>query len=73
MESNRTERFAAGYLEANEDVQKKDTDTRERRCYTVEDLQKILLCGRRTVYDLLKRKEFSGIKTVNFSERSKCA
>ena len=23
MESNRTERFAAGYLEANEDVQKK--------------------------------------------------
>ena len=34
----------------------------EKRCYTVEDLQRILLCGRRTVYELLKKKEFSYIK-----------
>ena len=30
----------------------------EKRCYTVEDLQNILMCGRNTVYDLLKKKEF---------------
>lgn len=27
----------------------------ERRCYTVEDLQIILSCGRETVYNLLKK------------------
>ena len=30
----------------------------EKCCYTVEDLQNILMCGRATVYDLLKRNEF---------------
>ena len=34
----------------------------ERRCYTVEDLQNILMCGRATVYDLLKKNEFRYIK-----------
>ena len=34
----------------------------EKRCYTVADLQEMLMCGRRTVYDLLKKKEFSYIK-----------
>lgn len=32
--------------------------TEERRCYTVEDLQRILSVSRPTVYQLLKRKEF---------------
>ena len=30
----------------------------EQRCYTVEDLMNILMCGKRTVYELLKRNEF---------------
>ena len=30
----------------------------EKRCYTVEDLQIILACGRETVYTLLKKNEF---------------
>ena len=30
----------------------------DRRCYTVEDLQIILACGRETVYTLLKKNEF---------------
>jgi excisionase family DNA binding protein len=34
----------------------------EKRCYTVEDLQNILMCGRSTVYDLLKKNEFRYIK-----------
>ena len=34
----------------------------EKRCYTVEDLQNILMCGRATVYDLLKRNEFRYFK-----------
>ena len=34
----------------------------EKRCYTVEDLQNILMCGRATVYDLLKKNEFRYIK-----------
>ena len=34
----------------------------EKRCYTVEDLQNILMCGRVTVYDLLKKNEFRYIK-----------
>ena len=34
----------------------------EKRCYTVEDLQNILMCGRTTVYDLLKRNEFRYFK-----------
>ena len=39
-----------------------EAPAREKRCYTVGDLQEILMCGRRTVYDLLKKKEFSYIK-----------
>ena len=34
----------------------------EARCYTVADLMMILQCGRRAVYELLKRKEFRYIK-----------
>lgn len=30
----------------------------EKRCYTVEDLQVILCCGRETIYNLLKKQEF---------------
>lgn len=30
----------------------------EKRCYTVEDLQEILSCGRETVYALLANHEF---------------
>ena len=30
----------------------------EQRCYTVGDLMNILMCGKRTVYELLKRNEF---------------
>ena len=34
----------------------------DKRCYTVEDLMNILECGRRAVYDLLKKNEFRYIK-----------
>ena len=34
----------------------------EKRCYTVDELMAILNCGRRTVYDLLKKNEFRYIK-----------
>ena len=34
----------------------------DRRCYTVEDLQIILSCGRQAVYSLLRRKEFNTFK-----------
>ena len=37
----------------------------ECRCYTVQDLQKILNVTRGTVYELLKRKEFSWIQIGN--------
>ena len=30
----------------------------EKRCYTVEDLQNILMCGKKAVYELLKRNVF---------------
>jgi excisionase family DNA binding protein len=30
----------------------------EKRCYTVDELQIILACGRETVYSLLKKNEF---------------
>ena len=29
----------------------------EKRCYTVDDLMNILECGRRAIYDLLKKNE----------------
>ena len=34
----------------------------EKRCYTVDELMAILNCGRRTVYDLLKKNEFRYFK-----------
>ena len=34
----------------------------EQRCYTVDDLRNILMCGKGTVYELLKRNEFRYIK-----------
>jgi len=34
----------------------------EKRCYTVDDLMIILECGRRAIYDLLKKNEFRYIK-----------
>ena len=34
----------------------------EQRCYTVEDLTNILMCGKRTVYELLKRNEFRSLR-----------
>lgn len=34
------------------------TETAEKRCYTVEELQTILCVSRPTVYSLLKRNEF---------------
>ena len=37
-------------------------DMPEKRCYTVEDLQNIRMCGRSTVYDLLKKNEFRYFK-----------
>ena len=33
----------------------------ENRCYTVKDLQKILEISRPTVYELLKKREFSWV------------
>ena len=35
-----------------------DVEIAEKRCYTVQDLQKILGISRQSVYALLKRKEF---------------
>lgn len=34
------------------------TNTVEKRCYTVEELQSILCVSRPTIYSLLKRNEF---------------
>lgn len=34
----------------------------EPRCYTVDDLQNILMCARSTVYEIIKRNEFRSIK-----------
>lgn len=34
----------------------------EKRCYTVEDLQNILMCSKSTVYELLKKNEFRSIR-----------
>ena len=34
----------------------------ERRCYTVEELQKILGIGRKTVYELLKKHSFKWVQ-----------
>ena len=34
----------------------------EKRCYTVEDLQNILICSKSTIYELLKKKEFRFVK-----------
>jgi len=34
----------------------------ENRCYTVEDLEAILMISKRSVYNLLKKKEFRWIR-----------
>ena len=34
----------------------------EKRCYTVEDLQAILMISKSSVYNLLKKKEFRWIR-----------
>ena len=34
----------------------------EQRCYTIADLMDILMCGKRTAYELLKRNEFRYIR-----------
>ena len=34
----------------------------EKKCYTVEDIQNILMCGRKKVYELLKENEFHYFK-----------
>lgn len=34
----------------------------QKRCYTVEDLQNILMCSKGTVYELLKKNEFRYIQ-----------
>ncbi len=34
----------------------------EQRCYTVKDIMEILMCGKVTVYDLLKKNEFRYIR-----------
>lgn len=53
------ERGCIGVMEMDADL---SGDLLERRCYTVEDLQYILNCGRESVYSLLQRKEFRWIK-----------
>lgn len=37
-------------------------DDKEKRCYTVAELQKILGVSRPTIYALLKRKEFRWVQ-----------
>ncbi len=44
----------------NEDVIEKAAA--EKRCYTVGELQDILMCGRGTVYDLIKQNLFRTYK-----------
>ncbi len=34
----------------------------DKRCYTVEDLQKILCASRSSIYNLIKRNEFRAIQ-----------
>ena len=38
------------------------TSSDEKRCYTVGELQKLLKCGKRTVYDLLKLNLFRYVR-----------
>ncbi len=38
------------------------TETREKRCYTVKELQEILDVSRPTIYELLKMNVFSWVK-----------
>lgn len=64
---NRTEDTFAAMI--NNDENNAKSSGQEKRCYTVEELQKILRCGRRTVYDLLKKNEFSYIKLMGAGYR----
>ena len=51
---------------ANDENFEIDADTAgavpESRCYTVEDLEAILMISKRSVYNLLKKKEFRWIR-----------
>ena len=44
----------------------------EKRCYTVEDLQNILMCSKGTVYELLKKNEFRYIRLGKGGYRISC-
>ena len=46
---------------ANEEEQGAVKET-QNRCYTVQDLQAILGVGRKSIYQLLQRKEFKWIR-----------
>ena len=39
-----------------------EISTMEKRCYTVDELQLILMCGKATIYDLIKKKAFRSVK-----------
>ena len=39
-----------------------EVNVMEKRCYTVDELQLILMCGKATVYDLIKKNEFRSFK-----------
>lgn len=47
-----------GCIETREVELNASTAASEKRCYTVDELQIILACGRETVYSLLKKNEF---------------
>ena len=47
-----------GFIETHEVDLSSSAASPEKRCYTVEDLQIILSCGRESVYNLLKKNEF---------------
>lgn len=48
-----------------EECNQRKITTTEKRCYTVEDLQNILGCGREAVYNLLNEKAFRWIRLGN--------
>ena len=39
-----------------------EVNVMEKRCYTVDELQLILMCGKATVYDLIKKNEVRSFK-----------
>ena len=59
MKGGREEQDDMSFDDAGTDNVQDETD---KRCYTVEDLQNILMCGRAAVYELLKRNEFRYVR-----------